>query len=275
MNVFAEANEGINLISVYLVASPSANVGGGGGCFVSESSKEAQYFLAISRGGKISVCQEDPDLSDSLQCLTGLVSGDAFELETKSLGMYKSCELISSMEVKINFVPRRQTHQHKSYQSNMQNEDVCEDFIISKFKQSLEIGCKDCSKVVVDSSRKKQISSYEKMPKEDWKELIDCWSCHNDEFGYYSSIAQKFRDTAVYVGIDYVIFGKSVNSCQHIQAESAIPVTQLEFLSNSSSCSVDPVQMMILRLIYWCRSNSTFHFSLRLEDCNILVSPPF
>ena len=268
--VFSESKEGIRTASIYLY-SLNDNL------FVSESSPELIQYLVIDKNRTIKTVLQDPDLLPSLTCICGLTTqSEQFQFELKlkkSFERLKSFELISGKAVRLDF--DLSSSQFKSrYEINVENDDICENYIISKFIRYKTVCCKECSQIITRLDTSNPPFQIQKMPKEDWKELLDCWSCHNDEFGYYAGLEQNFKRNVIYIGMDYVIFGDGIlnEPCSHIPPiGSSVPITTLQFENAAEKFIFNPIQLMILRLVYWTNSTSTFHFYLSTKEFNVLV----
>ncbi|WUR04176.1 putative polyadenylation protein [Vairimorpha necatrix] len=91
--------------------------------------------------------------------------------------------------------------------------------------EKFDFKCKHFNKI--------EYSSYNLLPSEDWHELIDCWSCHNNEFASVKDLKIKVRPKGLLISSFFLFINKSdlPECCQdHNNSESFIQ----DFKSNKT-----------------------------------------
>lgn len=274
---FAERNSALGNAFIYLFAGTAVGEDKDlkvKQVFVSDSSSECKYFLCLCRRRQLlHISQQDPDLSEGEDLIVGL-SGSSIDpalftdwsLSLKDFGAFLKVEMVSGWEIKLHFDCGFGSFS-KGYSKTVKNEDLCEDYILDKFQRSQRVKCGNCLAVLFES---KHIKEEQKLPKEGWKELIECWSCHANEFGGYSTKEPIYHSQCLYIGVDSVIFGKGLvqeGKCccadRNYAVGNPIPICDLAFdfgAAGREDFVVDSMNFLILRIISISWTHSTFKF---------------
>jgi hypothetical protein len=263
---FAERNSALGNAFLYLYSYQDTGKEKGKDLFVSDSSNECKYYLCLCRRRQmLHISEEDPDLCEGEDLIIGLSSSCVNEkdwcISVKDFGPFLKVDLISGSEIKLHFDCGFGTFS-KGYSKTVKNEDLCEDYILDIFKCCKRVKCNKCREVLFEAGK---IREHQKLPKEGWKDLIECWSCHANEFGGYSTKEPVYHRQCLYIGVDSVIFGNGLMEeakCSCFSAGIPIPICDLAFelAKNEDDFVVNPLKFLILRIISISWTNSTFKF---------------
>lgn len=285
--IFAEVSVSLARKFVYLTITSDSAVN-----FISSDGSENSLYVCIRRG-TLYLSATDADLVEHAETICAVSGGDRLDKDLLILcdqflvSRLKRFQIISKKELLLEFDLDasyfRAAITALRYEVKNQVEDACENFLIEKIRATSEIRCSRCNTTML-----KQTSPvlYNKLPKEDWKELLDCWSCHNNEFGGYGQREILYRDNEVYVGTSYVVFGSGLLSRESCACTDAgwvkVPIAPGRLLLDNNQ-AIDPLYLFVCSMFSSAKRDSSFKFTISsnakfvhcwLLSCDSLVVLP-
>lgn len=303
LRVFAESTAGGQKATVCCwtaddAANETARFGG-------DACEDASCLFLGYREGEIMLSVHDFDLlatknksyyadASTLCKLTGIVCDEeqSFAKLHRSVFMCAhlekliKCQLVSPHEVRFdvtfNFPYGALRGKLQKYFSS---EDKGHFLLKEKFRNSAAVVCRACGDRVLElrgNDGPARFTGFLLMPHDDWRELVDCWSCHKDEFGHLAFKPYVYQPRKVYVGLDYFVFGADLlvstasaafGRCKCGKVAENVPINALNLLwvcADAGSCADEPVVyshlsgslLLMLKIVAMSRDNSSFRFVL-------------
>lgn len=152
-------------------------------------------------------------------------------------------------------------------------ESVCS----SRTSSVKEIRCRHCHSALLTTMDTDSMLKIKYMPSEHWLELVECWSCHRDEF---ANIVKNTAEISavpgcLLVGTDYYLLNKEdVKQCTcmiYEEGAGGIKIDKDDILLDGKSTSFESVLYELLRSLIDAHGSWKFYF--RTDEDGMLGIP--